>query len=1069
MQTVACGYGVCGLDLGAPQLVDGGAGVVRTRAQEITAVYVGDRSSSRDEAVRTLRGDVAPVCAWVRRRGARGRRDDDRSAVAAVVAAGPGGPPKGHRPVVGVIIVAAGDVGAARDAGYDVGGDALPDGSRVAVRRAAGAGAVGDARWAPRLLDTYASVHGEACAGAAAFCFPDRGLACVEASDDRAARPEARVVEWAQTLPDGARLRGCALIDATRRRRARSTSGSTARRDGDAGARRYAYRVARIDGAAAAPPPRAAVAASRAEAAVWAPRATFLLSAARRRASCGRRWRRSSPSRPASGTGPSSRSCRRPCRGATRRCRVGGATVALPATCKYGALPPGDADAVVELFRFASPRSVAAAWVCLLSERKVVVASALDGRAVRGADALHALLWPLGWQHAFVPRLPPSLSCAVESPCAILAGVVDGDDWRAALAECDDANVLDLDGRGFLPSAAEADADLEARRRPRVSSRYSCAADSTDARDSDDDSATTTATAARPPAPPASARTTDAGPRVGGGRRVGRPGRLRDPRGRGRVPRVAPVRLRRGAAAAAVPRRLPHGPGPQRAPRALFSVDRFEAARVASPLRQRIFESQAWHAFCQRRASTARTTAPRDLRRPLRRRKRARRRPSRAPPVAPSPKKHRAFAAVDAAALDAALAPDAARRDDDDDEDLLAHAGLPHGRGGSFLGAWLLAAAAFPDFRATPAVAASASRRPAPWTTAPSGRPSWPWRGPARTSPARGGADGGPVDVAGDAAALRRCAGTEGLPGLVDLTFREQYGSAKLRAALERDGGATALARLWRTGQMAFDGVDADADATAAPSTACPRGAPTPPGTSRPTRGRRPASAGPPGTARAPSSPRRGPADGGGDADLEPGDAPRRHPAGGLQSLRRRLLDAARRGRRAAGFGGGAPRVAENRRSTGGRPAALLVPGHRARRHLPLCVPTSLVDVVVAGPRRPRPWRSLRAAARAVDRAPPRGRRRPASELSVGRFDDLLVSRLEADSDAASSSSRTAATRRAARRRPGAARRASATEAPPTRRLSRARRRGRAVVRSWIALMRQKSLAGRDWDRFSRR
>ncbi|KAH8068860.1 Rab guanyl-nucleotide exchange factor [Aureococcus anophagefferens] len=137
MQTVACGYGVCGLDLGAPQLVDGGAGVVRTRAQEITAVYVGDRSSSRTRPRRDAR-NVAPVCAWVRRRGARGRRDDDRSAVAAVVAAGPGGPPKGH----------------------------------VVMAR----GRVGDARWAPRLLDTYASVHGEACAGAAAFCFPDRGL-----------------------------------------------------------------------------------------------------------------------------------------------------------------------------------------------------------------------------------------------------------------------------------------------------------------------------------------------------------------------------------------------------------------------------------------------------------------------------------------------------------------------------------------------------------------------------------------------------------------------------------------------------------------------------------------------------------------------------------------------------------------------------------------------------------------------------------------------------------------------------------------------------------------------------
>ena len=83
---------------------------------------------------------------------------------------------------------------------------------------------------------------------------------------------------------------------------------------------------------------------------------------------------------------------------------------------------------------------------------------------------------------------------------------------------------------------------------------------------------------------------------------------------------------------------------------------------------------------------------------------------------------------------------------------------------------------------------------------------------------------------------------------------------------------------------------------------------------------------------------------------------------------------------------------------------------HCARCHLPLCVPTSLVDVVVAGPSEAAAVAlARRATARqpTVDVAVVDARAEEAydsaSELSVGRFDDLLVSRLEADSDAASS------------------------------------------------------------------
>ncbi|KAH8058307.1 Rab guanyl-nucleotide exchange factor [Aureococcus anophagefferens] len=400
-----------------------------------------------------------------------------------------------------------------------------------------------------------------------------------------------------------------------------------------------------------------------------------------------------------------------------------------------------------------------------------------------------------------------------------------------------------------------------------------------------------------------------------------------------------------------------------------------DGSRVA-----RIFESQAWHVFCQRRAVDGAdygalatfdalcggATALVDDRRG-------------APPVAPSPKKHRAFAAVDAAALDAALAPDVARRDDDDDEDLLAHAGLPHGRGGSFLGAWLLAAAAFPDFRATLAVAAF---------------------GLATT-----------------------CA-------LDDGALRAAF-VALARSGADVAGAAAALTED-RTGQMAFDGVDVDADADGGAVYRLPARSADASWDLASDEGSAPCLGGATwygaGAVVAAAWPR---ADGGGDARTW-------SPA----TLRVAILRAGCKDYDVASWTllgeADARRGLEEallaRRKIGGLPAddpSLFwsLAYHCARRHLPLCVPTSLVDVVVAGPSEAA---AVALARRAAARRPTvdgavAARRTPttASELSVGRFDDLLVSRLEADSDAASSSSRDggSAPRRFSGRRPGASRR----------------------------------------------
>ena len=263
-------------------------------------------------------------------------------------------------------------------------------------------------------------------------------------------------------------------------------------------------------------------------------------------------------------------------------------------------------------------------------------------------------------------------------------------------------------------------------------------------------------------------------------------------------------------------------------------------------------------------------------------------------------------------------------------------------------------------------------------------------------------------------AALRRCAGTEGLPGLVDLTFREQYGSAKLRAALERDGGATALARLWRTGQMAFDGVDVDADADGGAVYRLPARSADASWDLASDEGSAPCLGGATwygaGAVVAAAWPR---ADAGGDARTwSPATlhvAILRAGCAAYDVASWTLLGEAdaRRGLEEALLA---------RRKIGGLPAddpSLFwsLAYHCARRHLPLCVPTSLVDVVVAGPSEAAAVAvARRAAARqpTVDVAVVDARAEEpydsASELSVGRFDDLLVSRLEADSDAASSS-----------------------------------------------------------------
>ncbi|CAL1151500.1 unnamed protein product, partial [Cladocopium goreaui] len=103
------------------------------------------------------------------------------------------------------------------------------------------------------------------------------------------------------------------------------------------------------------------------------------------------------------------------------------------------------------LVAFLSVTRLSQLFVLTLQERKVVLSSQqlCPALLVVILEALRALLFPLEWEHTYLPILPNSFRWALESPAPFLMGVSGSPIASAELPE--DVVVFDLDTGKTLP------------------------------------------------------------------------------------------------------------------------------------------------------------------------------------------------------------------------------------------------------------------------------------------------------------------------------------------------------------------------------------------------------------------------------------------------------------------------------------------------------------------------------------------------------------------------------------------------------------------------------------------
>ena len=118
---------------------------------------------------------------------------------------------------------------------------------------------------------------------------------------------------------------------------------------------------------------------------------------------------------------------------------------ALPST----ALPHVDDAVFGVLFRILSPDVVIKILSCMLQEQRILFHSAQTYHLTCVCEAMSALVYPLTWNHVFIPVLPHQLLHYVEAPMAYLIGIDSSsllsDEWQAIAEACLPNIVVDLD------------------------------------------------------------------------------------------------------------------------------------------------------------------------------------------------------------------------------------------------------------------------------------------------------------------------------------------------------------------------------------------------------------------------------------------------------------------------------------------------------------------------------------------------------------------------------------------------------------------------------------------------
>ncbi|XP_053624168.1 DENN domain-containing protein 1A isoform X8 [Plodia interpunctella] len=100
---------------------------------------------------------------------------------------------------------------------------------------------------------------------------------------------------------------------------------------------------------------------------------------------------------------------------------------------------------LTEYFSALDPKSMIGLWAALLNERRIAVVASKPSRLSACVQAANATLFPMTWQHIFIPILPQHLADYLLAPMPFLIGVPKSVMETVRMSEIGDVVIVDVD------------------------------------------------------------------------------------------------------------------------------------------------------------------------------------------------------------------------------------------------------------------------------------------------------------------------------------------------------------------------------------------------------------------------------------------------------------------------------------------------------------------------------------------------------------------------------------------------------------------------------------------------
>ncbi|XP_041987364.1 DENN domain-containing protein 1A-like isoform X2 [Aricia agestis] len=138
--------------------------------------------------------------------------------------------------------------------------------------------------------------------------------------------------------------------------------------------------------------------------------------------------------------------CRRPSPGSTFKVACDNDGIIFSAECPDNKLPriPDNCN-LTEYFSALDAHCMAGLWAALLHERRIAIVASKPSRLSACVQAANATLFPMSWQHIFIPILPKHLIDYLLAPMPFLIGVPRSVMSSVRLSEVGEVVIVDVD------------------------------------------------------------------------------------------------------------------------------------------------------------------------------------------------------------------------------------------------------------------------------------------------------------------------------------------------------------------------------------------------------------------------------------------------------------------------------------------------------------------------------------------------------------------------------------------------------------------------------------------------